>query len=150
MAAGRVLMRASCAWSAGRGMMGGMILRRAPLLSLLLILGAPLAGARVRLGESLPAHPWVSAGREVVVVYTHDCGDLGDLWTALLGSGLPVRAVNAEGTATPAPGGLKAWQGEDATRFSRALRVGTYPAVLLVQDGRVLNAWEGTFAGRLE
>ncbi|MCD0163871.1 penicillin-binding protein, partial [Deinococcus sp. 6YEL10] len=35
-------------------------------------------------------------------------------------------------------------------RFSRALRVGTYPAVLLVQDGRVLNAWEGTFAGQLE
>ena len=32
---------------AGRGMMGNMILRRAPLLSLLLILGAPLAGARV-------------------------------------------------------------------------------------------------------
>lgn len=123
--------------------------RRAPLLTLLLALGVMPAQARVRLGEPLPAHPWVSAGREVVVVYSHDCGDLGALWTAILASGLPVRAVNAEDIPAPAPTGVPAWRGGDATAFARTLRVGTYPAVLLVQGGRILNAWEGTFAGDL-
>ncbi|MFC4427474.1 penicillin-binding protein [Deinococcus navajonensis] len=124
-------------------------MKRAPLLSLLLALGVSHADARVRLGDTLPAHPWVSAGREVVVVYTHDCGDLGGLWSAVLSSGLPVHAVNAEDISTPAPGGLKPWRGPEATAFARALRVGTYPTVLLVQSGRILNAWEGTFSGNL-
>ncbi|MBZ9751656.1 penicillin-binding protein [Deinococcus sp. HMF7620] len=127
-----------------------MRLRRAPLLTLLLTLGVSAADARVRLGESLPAHPWTAAEREVVVVYSHDCGDLGDLWDAVLASGLPVRAVNAEGIQTPAPAGLRAWDGEAATAFARKLRVGAYPTVLLVQGGRILNAWEGTFTGQLE
>ena len=50
-------------------------MRRAPLLSLLLALGAlnlSAADARVRLGEALPAHPWTAAfppeAREVIVV----------------------------------------------------------------------------------
>lgn len=124
--------------------------RHAPLLTLLLTLGVTSAGARVRLGEALPAHPWSGAEREVVVVYSHDCGDLGDLWKAVLSSGLPVRAVNAEGTPSPAPHGVNVWRGDDATAFARALKVGAYPTVLLVQGGHILNAWEGTFTGTLE
>ncbi|MFC4454362.1 penicillin-binding protein [Deinococcus sonorensis] len=121
-------------------------LRPAPLTLLLLTLGAcGLSSARVRLGDALPAHPWRDAPRELVVLYSHDCGDLGSLWDVLLHAGLPVRAVNAEEIAAPAPGSLTPWRGEDATRFSRQLKVSAYPAVLLVQDGRVLNAWEGDF-----
>lgn len=120
---------------------------RAPLLSLLLALGAGQADARVRLGEPLPPHPWPSVGREVVVIYTHDCGDLGELWGAVMESGLPVRAVNVQGVSTPAPAGLTPWRGADAEQFARQLKVGTYPAVLLVREGRILNAWEGTFQG---
>ncbi|THF67986.1 penicillin-binding protein [Deinococcus sp. Arct2-2] len=123
-------------------------MRHAPLLTLLLTLGAGHADARVRLGEPLPPHPWTSAAdREVVVVYSHDCGDLGDLWQAVLDSGLPVRAVNAEDTPAPAPAGINPWRGAEATTFARTLKVGAYPTVLLVQGGRVLNAWEGTFRG---
>lgn len=129
--------------------MAHMTLRRAPLLTLLLVVGVMPAQARVRLGEALPAHPWVSSGREVIVVYSHDCGDLGELWRSILESGLPVRAVNAEDIPAPAPPGVNVWRGDDATAFARTLRVGTYPAVLLVQGGRILNAWEGTFHGDL-
>jgi len=124
-------------------------MKRAPLLTLLLALGTPDVGARVRLGETLPAHPWQSAGREVIVVYSHDCGDLGELWGAVMSAGLPVRAVNAEDVPAPAPRGVNVWRGPEATAFARALRVGTYPAVLLVREGRVLNAWEGNFQGDL-
>jgi hypothetical protein len=126
--------------------------RAAPLLSLLLVLGAGTlgsAGARVRLGDPLPAHPWASAvgdTREIVVLYSHDCGDLGELWNAVLHAGLPVRAVNAEAVASPAPAGVKAWHGPEATAFARALRVSAYPTVLLVRGDQVLNAWEGDFA----
>ncbi|GBF05010.1 penicillin-binding protein 1B McrB [Deinococcus aerius] len=123
-------------------------MKRAPLLTLLLALGTP-AGALVRLGDPLPTHPWKSADRELIVVYSHDCGDLGELWGAVLAAGLPVRAVNAEDIPAPAPKGVNVWRGPEATAFARALRVGTYPAVLLVREGRVLNAWEGTFAGDL-
>nr|WP_188902437.1 penicillin-binding protein [Deinococcus aerophilus] len=138
--------------------MATMTRRHAPLLTLLLALGTlPALGqaeARVRLGAALPAHPWtsdpVAEGREVVVVYSHDCGDLGDLWAAVLDSGLPVRAVNAEGVPSPAPAGLNVWRGDDATAFARALKVSAYPTVLLVQEGRILNAWEGDFTGELE
>ena len=120
--------------------------RSAPLTLLLLALGASgLANARVRLGEALPPHPWQSSGRELVVLYSHDCGDIGPLWGALASAGLPIRAVNPEETPAPAPAGLTPWRGEDATQFSRSLKVSAYPAVLLVQDGRVLNAWEGNF-----
>lgn len=122
-------------------------MKRAPLLTLLLALGVPAAEARVRLGEPLPAHPWQSAEREVVVVYSHDCGDLGELWSAVLAAGLPVRAVNAEDVPSPAPSGVNVWRGPEATAFARALRVGIYPTVLLVREGRVLNAWEGNFRG---
>ena len=45
-----------------------------------------------------------------------------------------------------APKGLSVWRGEPATEFSRALRVRVYPTVLLVQGGRVLDLWEGTFS----
>ena len=121
-------------------------IRPAPLTLLLLALGASgLANARVRLGEALPPHPWVSSGRELVVLYSHDCGDIGPLWGALVSAGLPIRAVNPEETPAPAPAGLTPWRGDDATEFSRSLKVSAYPAVLLVQDGRVLNAWEGDF-----
>lgn len=123
-------------------------MKRAPLLTLLLALGTP-ADARVRLGDLLPAHPWQSAGREIIVVYSHDCGDLGELWGAVLAAGLPVRGVNAEDVAAPAPKGVNVWRGPEATTFARALRVGTYPTVLLVREGRVLNAWEGNFTGEL-
>lgn len=126
-----------------------MIRKGAPLLSLLLLLGLPSAGALVRLGETLPAHPWQDSDREVVVVYTHDCGDLGGLWQAVMHSGLPVRAVNAEDVPSPAPKGVTPWRGDDANTFARQLKVGTYPAVLLVQGGRILNAWEGDFTGDL-
>lgn len=122
----------------------------APLLSLLLLLGASSASALVRLGEKLPPHPWQDAQREVVVVYSHDCGDLGALWQAILQSGLPVRAVNAEEITSPAPQGISVWRGQEATDFARKLRVGAYPTVLLVNDGRILNAWEGDFTGKLE
>ena len=132
--------------------------RHAPLLTLLLALGTvpslSSAEARVRLGDLLPAHPWTegagAGGREVVVVYSHDCGDLGELWQAVLDSDLPVRAVNAEGKPAPAPGGLNPWRGDGATAFARALKVSAYPTVLLVQGGRILNAWEGNFTGKLE
>lgn len=123
-----------------------MRLRPAPLTLLLLTLGAAgMVNARVRLGEPLPLHPWRDSERELVVLYSHDCGDIGPLWGALRAAGLPIRAVNAEGIPAPAPAGLTPWHGEAATRFSRALKVSAYPAVLLVQGGRVLNAWEGTF-----
>ncbi|WP_349774827.1 hypothetical protein [Deinococcus taeanensis] len=102
------------------GMMAGMtFLRRAPLLTLLLTLGVSTAQARVRLGELLPQHPWAAAAQEVVVVYSHDCGDLGELWQAVLAAGLPVRAVNAEGVPSPAPAGVQAWGGR-TPRPSRA------------------------------
>ncbi len=121
-------------------------IRPAPLTLLLLVLGASgLANARVRLGEALPPHPWQSSGRELVVLYSHDCGDIGALWGALQSAGLPIRAVNPEETPAPAPAGLTPWRGIEATEFSRSLKVSAYPAVLLVQDGRVLNAWEGDF-----
>lgn len=125
-------------------------MKGAPLLSLLLLLGATPASALVRLGEKLPPHPWQDSEREVVVVYSHDCGDLGELWQAILTSGLPVRAVNAEEVNTPAPRGVEVWRGQEATEFARKLRVGAYPTVLLVNDGRILNAWEGDFSGKLE
>lgn len=128
----------------------------APLLTLLLVLGAvnlTSARALVRLGDALPTHPWASSQgddeREIVVLYSHDCGDLGELWSALLRSGLPIRAVNAEDVASPAPAGLSVWHGPDATAFARALKVSAYPTVLLIRGERVLNAWEGTFTGKL-
>ncbi|RJF73328.1 MULTISPECIES: penicillin-binding protein [Deinococcus] len=127
-------------------------MKGAPLLSLLLLLGASPASALVRLGEKLPPHPWTDSDdtREIVVVYSHDCGDLGGLWQAILNSGLPVRAVNAEDVASPAPQGVSVWRGDDATAFARKLRLEAYPTVLLVNEGRILNAWEGTFGGKLE
>nr|WP_043817133.1 hypothetical protein [Deinococcus maricopensis] len=120
--------------------------RSAPLTALLVLLAlSGTALARVRLGEPLPAHPWADAPREVLVVYSHDCGDLGPLWSAIERAGLPVRAVNAEDVPAPAPAGLPVWRGADATTFARTLKVRAYPTVLLVQSGRILNAWEGTF-----
>ena len=124
--------------------------RPAPLLMLLLALNLslPSAEARVRLGDTLPPHPWAISTndtREIVVLYSHDCGDLGELWSAVLGAGLPVRAVNAEEVTSPAPAGLSVWHGPEATAFARALRVSAYPTVLLVRGEQVLNAWEGDF-----
>ncbi|MFC6590800.1 penicillin-binding protein [Deinococcus lacus] len=123
-------------------------MRRAPLLSLLLCLSLPhSAGAAVRLGDPLPPHPWHSAERELVVVYAHGCGDLGELWTAVQQTGIPVRAVSADAQA-PVPPGIPDWRGPQAAAFAHSLRVGEYPALLLVRGGRVLNAWEGVTAAR--
>lgn len=116
------------------------------LLPLGLLAVLSLAGATPRLGDLLPAHPWKAAERELVVLYSHDCGDIAGLWSELLRSGLPVRAVNAEAVPAGAPKGLEVWRGEAATAFSRALKVRVYPTVLLVQGGRVQNLWEGTFS----
>lgn len=112
-------------------------------LALALSIGG--GAATPRLGDPLPARPWESAPLELVVLYSHDCGDLGALWPDLIASGLPVRAVNAEEVPAPAPAGLTVWRGAGATAFSRALKVRVYPSVLLVRDGRLLNVWEGTF-----
>ncbi|MDO4262667.1 MAG: penicillin-binding protein [Deinococcus sp.] len=121
--------------------------RHAPLATLLLTLGLPSAEAKVRLGDPLPAHPWTAQGRELVVVYGSGCGDMAGLWDAALASGLPVRAVFAEGDlrrTTHAP--VTPWHGEDATHFARQLRVAQYPTILLVEGGRLMNVWEGTFS----
>lgn len=83
------------------------------------------------------------------MVYSHDCGDLGDLWSAVLAAGLPVRAVNAEGFP-PRPGGRAGLDGRGGDDLRAAAAGGAYPTVLLVQDGRIMNAWEGTFSGKLE
>ncbi|PYE55880.1 penicillin-binding protein [Deinococcus yavapaiensis] len=103
------------------------------------------AEAVPKLGEALPRHPWSAAALELVVVYSHDCGDLGALWKDVLASQLPIRVVNAEAIPASAPNGLDVWRGEDATAFSRALKVRVYPTILLVREGRLLNVWEGTF-----
>ncbi|WP_315941233.1 penicillin-binding protein [Deinococcus sp. Marseille-Q6407] len=121
--------------------------RHAPLVTLLLTLGLPSAQAKVRLGDPLPAHPWTAQERELVVVYGAGCGDMGHLWDAALASGLPVRAVFAEGDfyrTAQAP--VTPWRGADATRFARQLHVAQYPTILLVEGGRLMNLWEGTFA----
>lgn len=105
------------------------------------------ASATVRLGDALPPHPWPqTAGRQLVVLYSHDCGDISALWPALLRAGLPLHAVNAEDIFSPAPPEVDVWRGVQATRFSRALRVSAYPTVLLVSGEHILNAWEGAGA----
>ena len=131
--------------------------RSAPLLTLLLTLGLGSLGSGqglVRLGDALPAHPWAESGnddeRQIVVVYSHDCGDLGELWHTILQAGLPVHAVNAEEVASPAPAGLSVWHGPEATAFARALKVSAYPTVLLIRGERVLNAWEGDFTAEVK
>ncbi len=143
-------------------------MRRSPLALLsLLLMSTPQALATVRLGDVLPPHPWATVTaaqaatppeasstpaeepRSLVVLYSHDCGDLSGLWPALLHSGLPIHAVNAEDVASPAPDGLDVWRGPQATQFARALRVSVYPTVLLVRGERVLNAWQGEL-GKVE
>ena len=120
--------------------------RHAPLATLLLTLGLPSAEAKVRLGDTLPAHPWQTQQRELVVVYGSGCGDMAGLWDAALASGLPVRAVFAEGDLRrTAPAPVTPWQGEEATRFARQLHVAQYPTILLVEGGRLMNVWEGSF-----
>ena len=144
------LQSASAGPSAGRSLLRRWA-RAAPLTTALLALGLPSAEAKVRLGDPLPAHPWAAAGRELVVVYGSGCGDMAGLWDAALASGLPLRAVFAEGDfARTGRAPITPWRGEDATTFARQLRIGEYPAVLLVNEGRILNAWEGTFAGKLD
>lgn len=117
---------------------------RARFAGLLVLLAGGAAHAVPKLGEALPAHPWKAARVELVVVYSHDCGDLGELWRDVMLAGVPVRAVNAEAVPSPAPQGVNVWRGKDATAFSRALKIRVYPTVLLVRDGRLLNLWEGT------
>lgn len=119
-------------------------MRRASLLTLLLTMNT-WGASLVRLGEPLPAHPWADAERQVVVIYSHDCGDLGELWSAALEAGLPVQAINVGDVASPAPGGVSVWRGAEANAFARTLRVQRYPTVLLVRHGKVLNAWQGNF-----
>lgn len=123
------------------------LVRHAPLATLILTLGLPSAEAKVRLGDLLPAHPWRTQERELVVVYGSGCGDMAGLWDAALASGLPVRAVFAEGTfSRTAHAPVTPWQGEAATTFARELRVAQYPTILLVEGGRLMNVWEGEFA----
>ncbi|MFC6617082.1 hypothetical protein [Deinococcus radiophilus] len=92
--------------------------RHAPLVTLLLTLGLPAANAKVRLGDTLPTHPWESGQRELVVIYAGGCGDMGELWDAALSSGLPVRAVFAEGDLgrTVGPGTALAGAGSHRLR----------------------------------
>lgn len=120
-------------------------MNRAALLGLAALSCAlPGAEAQPRLGSALPAHPWTAAPYELVVLYSHDCGDIPEVWRNVLAAGLPVRAVNAEEVPSPAPAGVTLWRGPDATAFSRALKVRTYPTVLLVRGGRLLGLWEDT------
>lgn len=122
------------------------LVRHAPLATLLLTLGLPSAEAKVRLGDTLPAHPWTTQERELVVVYGSGCGDMAGLWDAALASGLPVRAVFAEGEfSRTAHAPITPWQGAEATHFARELRVAQYPTILLVENGRLMNVWEGEF-----
>ncbi|UFA50811.1 penicillin-binding protein [Deinococcus radiophilus] len=124
--------------------------RHAPLVTLLLTLGLPAANAKVRLGDTLPTHPWESGQRELVVIYAGGCGDMGELWDAALSSGLPVRAVFAEGDlGRTVEASVQPWQGQEATAFARQLRVAQYPTILLVEGGRLINVWEGEVPGDL-
>ncbi|GGJ34292.1 penicillin-binding protein [Deinococcus roseus] len=82
------------------------------------------------------------SGRYLVALYSHDCGDLTDLWKEVLSFKLPVLAVNAEGIPSPAPKETLLLQGEAATQYSRTLKVTTYPTLLLIEDGVVVGVWE--------
>ncbi len=116
--------------------------------------------ATPKLGSSLPAHPWQEKildnklekssenVRYWVALYSHDCGDMGEIWNALLTQNLPIQAVNAEETYSAAPKSLEAsknvWRGPQATQFSRALKVRVYPTVLLLEGERIVGLWEPT------
>lgn len=112
--------------------------------------------ASPKLGALLPvpinhAHPdllvWPNAlpvsGRYLLVIYSHDCGALGDV-QALLASGLPIYAVQADAPATAAPKWLSSplLSGDAATAWSRALKISSYPSVLMIHQQRIRDLWE--------
>ena len=97
-----------------------------------------------RLGDPLPLNPWkVVPARALIVLYSHDCGDLKDTWKVLLGQKTLPLLVNPEETPAAAPPGILVWRGNAATAFSRALKIRHYPTVLYLKDGRINRFWEG-------
>lgn len=97
-----------------------------------------------RLGDPLPANPWKEVpARALIVLYSHDCGDLKDTWKVLLNQKMALKLVNPEETPAFAPPGLFVWRGTEATAFSRALKIRHYPTVLYLEDGRINRFWEG-------
>jgi hypothetical protein len=140
-----------------------MLARGGIFLGILVLLGSGLATPK--LGSSLPPHPWPQSTPQItledkleqdlenpkrywVALYSHDCGDMGDIWSALLAQNLPIHAINAEETYSAAPPSLEAsrsvWRGPAATQFSRALKVRVYPTVLLLEGERIVGLWEPT------
>lgn len=102
------------------------------------------AQAIPRLGDLLPENPWKEVpARALIVLYSHDCGDLGNTWKVLQAQKIPLELVNAEETLAYAPPGLEVWRGPQATAFSRALKIRRYPTVLYLEDGRINRFWEG-------
>lgn len=100
-----------------------------------------------KLGTVLPNHPWTQKKPYIVVLYSHDCGDMGSLWQQL--TGFPIQAVNAEDISTPAPV-ANVWRGEGATRFSRAIKVRTYPTLIYVENEKITRFWDPDTAVGLE
>ncbi len=113
----------------------------------LLITGFALfssALALPRLGDLLPPNPWkVVPAQALIVLYSHDCGDLKDTWKVLMGQKIALLLVNPEETPVAAPPGLFVWRGNEATAFSRALKIRHYPTVLYLEEGRINRFWEG-------
>ncbi|GEM48839.1 penicillin-binding protein [Deinococcus cellulosilyticus] len=103
-----------------------------------------IASATPKLGNPVPALNLKGAlpERYLVALYSHDCGDISDLWKEVLSLRLPVLAVNAEGVPTPAPAETLLIQGETATSFSRAAKVTVYPTLILVEEGQIVGVWE--------
>lgn len=124
-------------------------MRRAALLALATA-GAVLTGVGwglPRLGDPLPpGSPQPEA--QLIVVYSHDCGDLGALWERLgsLQQAAPgaLLLLQAEGPPRAAPPGLNVWRGAEAQAYARKLRVRAYPSAVLVRGGRIHNLWEGS------
>jgi hypothetical protein len=136
------------------------IYARVNLFTMILFMLCGTTVATPKLGSSLPAHPWqgktlenklepsAENSRYWVALYSHDCGDMGEIWNALLAQNLPIQAVNAEETYSAAPKSLETsknvWRGPSATQFSRALKVRVYPTVLLLEGERIVGLWEPT------
>lgn len=103
-----------------------------------------MASATPKLGNAVPAlhlkQPLPE--RYLVALYSHDCGDISDLWKEVLSFKLPVVAVNAEGVPSPAPAETFLLRGDAATSFSRTAKVTVYPTLMLIEDGMIVGVWE--------